>query len=276
MVRRWAAGGAWRTAAATLLVIVGLGSLGVSIAGVVDPPWGNSEDPTAAVFRHQGEPDEAYFRRVVTEVHERMRTVSWAGMHRVPLRDNYLLSALGVVLPSYSSYEYTDFRRGLRRGVGICSQYSLILFDILKRQGVPRRIWLLKEHTVVTVRSRSGSEYVLDPFYGVVVPGSLERARKDPARLTALYAHVDPDTSPLTVLEGPVSRGTLLAFVRKGYGSPIMTSAADRATPQTSLIEPVAYALKWPLAILCTLMGATWLRLRRGRTARKPVAQAHA
>jgi hypothetical protein len=183
---------------------------------------------------------------------------------------------LSVVIPSYQRYEYTEFRRGLSRGVGVCSQYALILFDILKAQGVPRRIWLLKEHTVLTVRSKSGREYVLDPFYGVVVPGSLARARQDPARLSTFYAHLDPKTSPLAVLEGPVSRAALLASVREGYGSPILTSAADNATPQTSRIEPLAYALKWPLAIGWTLAGAMWLWRRWKRTSRKPVARAHA
>lgn len=76
--------------------------------------------------------------------------------------------------------EFCKAERGLARGYGYCSQRSLILQDILRREGIPARATKLFGH-VVCLAWDNGGEMVLDPDNGYALRKSLEEIRKNPA-----------------------------------------------------------------------------------------------
>lgn len=74
--------------------------------------------------------------------------------------------------------EFCEAEKGLERGYGFCSQRSLILQDILRRNGLKARTTKLFGH-VVCLFWHDGHEIILDPDYGVVIPHSLDEVHNN-------------------------------------------------------------------------------------------------
>ena len=72
---------------------------------------------------------------------------------RVPVYENYLLYAAAYIDPKeYSKYEFSDYKKDLERGVGLCSTHSIVLKGILNKNGIDASLWDIAGHVVLRTK----------------------------------------------------------------------------------------------------------------------------
>ncbi len=257
-------------------VAVGVGLLAVNVAGLpvgYRTPPGADRPPAArhagtalseSLLQRDGEGDRVYFARLARDIALRMASGWSYAASRVSMLDNWLLHAAGRVSGTYRTYEFVAPDRALRRGYGACSQLANVAFGELRASGFSPRNVLLPHHAVVAVKDRAGREVIVDATYGVVVPHSLAATRRRPERVVRAYARLRAEDVAPRLITGP----RLRRYIASAYADAPIAVNSGRATPQTAVIEPWAYRLKWALPVALLLGGlALWSGLRRKRAA---------
>jgi hypothetical protein len=108
---------------------------------------------------------------------------------RVPPWENYLLYAASYIQPqTYRRYEFTDYKKNLERGVGLCSSHSIVVKGVLNDNGIDASLWDIAGHVVVRAAVDEGRGYILDPDFGVVVPYDTADIDENPEIVRAFYA----------------------------------------------------------------------------------------
>jgi len=129
---------------------------------------------------------------------------------RVPVWENYLLYAASYADPkNYQRYEFSNYKKDLERGVGLCSSHSLVVKGILKENGIKGELLDVgKRHVVVRAELNDTAAYILDPDFGVVVPFDTAAITSNPELVRAPYSKMaalyypdakDPYTTDLMV-----------------------------------------------------------------------------
>lgn len=114
---------------------------------------------------------------------------------RVPVWENYLLYFASYINPSkYREYEFSNYRKNLERGVGLCSTHSIVVKGVLNENGMHAELLDIDGHHVVVRAELGDSTYLLDPDFGVVVPFDTaaislnpELVRESYSKMAALY-----------------------------------------------------------------------------------------
>jgi hypothetical protein len=107
---------------------------------------------------------------------------------RVPIQENYLLWLASFVRPDrYLKYEFSDYRKAVERGVGMCSQCVVIVAEVMKEKRIHSRIVSFGEHVVVMAEVAPDEWWVLDPDYGVTIPYSLSDIQTNPELVRKSY-----------------------------------------------------------------------------------------
>lgn len=110
---------------------------------------------------------------------------------RVPPWENYLLWIASYVNPKrYERYEFTDYRKNLERGAGLCSTHSTIVKGVLNDHGIEADLLDIWGHVVVRAEVDKGEWYMLDPDYGIVVPHDTAAIHADPEIVRPYYAEL--------------------------------------------------------------------------------------
>ena len=108
---------------------------------------------------------------------------------RVPVWENYLLFAASKVKPErYSRYEFSNYKKNMERGVGLCSTHSIIAKGILNDNGIEAELIDLAGHVVVRAKVAENSWYIIDPTIGgIVIPYDLSEIEADPEIIRPFY-----------------------------------------------------------------------------------------
>jgi len=109
---------------------------------------------------------------------------------RIPIFENYVLFALGYIYPQFEMYEFCDlWEKGLERGVGLCSQKSIVLSGMLTEMNIQNDIVGLGGHVVVQALVDEGSDehWILDPDYGVVIIHDMKTIEENPDIVQPIY-----------------------------------------------------------------------------------------
>ncbi|MBW1989430.1 MAG: hypothetical protein JRI97_07785 [Deltaproteobacteria bacterium] len=280
-------GGMGRTGA-NALGVLGLALLSLNLAGLMLPyrnPFRFQEPrflygstdvsltpgrALALLERRPGESDFSYASRAAGIVHRAVgncmynRDMESTG-YRVPIWKNFILWACSWYDPRFEPYDFVDPERGLERAVGKCRQHALILRGFLVKQGIRAGLRLLKEHVVVSARTRDGEALTLDPDTGVVLPFGLEEAPDRMDEVRALYERALP--SGLSAFRRQqILRLRLLAFEQKN-----LPPCTGEAWEGQARLESLAYRAKWGLPLLLLVPAVIRLHGRR-RQARPPAA----
>lgn len=193
---------------------------------------------------------------------------SAAGMEafnlRVPLTENYLLWIAAQLRPkNYAPYEYVNWKRALQRGVGLCSQQSIVVAGVLRELGVPSRIVGLSGHVVAAAQidDQKDSWWLLDPDYGVVIPYSIQAVQKDPRLAVKYYEEKG--------YSGPILQTLLRVYGPEG--NQVVSGVEEYFPRKKVFVESGAYLFKWLLPFLLIL---PWLYELRSRMASIKPAQA--
>ncbi len=129
---------------------------------------------------------------------------------RVPVWENYLLFAASYIDPAgYRKYEFSNYKKNLERGAGLCSTHSIVVKGVLKDNGIKAELLDVGgRHVVVRAELNDTATYLLDPDYGIVVPHDTaavtadpELARESYKNMASLYYPdaVDPYTTDFMV-----------------------------------------------------------------------------
>lgn len=173
---------------------------------------------------------------------------------RVPLWENYFLWAIGTFsgLPQFERYHYANYKRNIRRGIGICGDASTVLSSILDNHGIENRIVSFHGHVIVEYEDEKGNRYLADPDFGVELEGNLEQLVRDPDRFRKHYADAGyPPDEVDYLFKAYESRFAIFDdtyhFMTKRY-----------------IFEEVSYVMKWLLpVVLLAFAGVYFLRRRR-------------
>lgn len=177
---------------------------------------------------------------------------------RVPFYENYLLYLASYVKPDiYYRYEFTNHRRALERGVGLCSQLAIIETEFLRERDVNARLIYLQGHVVLQAEVEPTVWWVLDPDYGVVIPFSLSEIEANPEVVMPYYlaeSYSDELASALVNYYGP--EGNIL-FPEDG--------ARSYSIPKIWWTEYFAYILIWviPAILIFPLTISSLLNKRK-------------
>lgn len=150
--------------------------------------------------RKEGEPDKDFMVRVNSLIHDgyahywKKEGIEKFHM-RVPVWENYLLYAASYINPArYERYEFSNYKKNLERGVGVCSGHSIVVKGILKENGINAELLDVGGRHVVVRAALGDSAIMLDPDFGVVVPfdtaaltANRELAREPYSRMADLY-----------------------------------------------------------------------------------------
>lgn len=158
----------------------------------------------------------------------------------IPPWENYFLYVLGLVSsePQIQRYHYANYKRSIKRGIGVCGDAAIVLSSILDRYGISNRLLSFTSgHVVVAYHSHDGAEYLVDPDFGVEMYVSLDELVKKPEIIRSTYAHRGYTEKEINVLTRVYGSGYLVFddtyhFMTKRY-----------------IFEEASYYLKWPLPL---------------------------
>ena len=126
---------------------------------------------------------------------------------RVPLRENYILFFVNSFKKD-NRYEFKNYKKGLERGVGLCSSHSIVVKGVLLDDGIEAHLWDIAGHVVVRARVSEDEWYILDPDYGLYVPHDIAEIEADPEITRPSYENMaelykpeydDPYTTDIVV-----------------------------------------------------------------------------
>lgn len=129
---------------------------------------------------------------------------------RVPFWENYLLNIASYINPKrYERYEFSNYKKNLERGVGLCSTHSIVVKGVLLENGIKAELLDVGgHHVVVRAELDDTATYMLDPDFGIVVPHDTAAITANPELVRTPYQDlaasyypdaVDPYTTQILV-----------------------------------------------------------------------------
>ena len=109
---------------------------------------------------------------------------------RVPVWENYLLYTASFLNPKkYERYEFSNYKKNLERGVGLCSSHSIVVKGVLLDNGIKAELLDVGgRHVVVRAVFADKSGYILDPDFGYVVPYDTAAISANPELVRGPYS----------------------------------------------------------------------------------------
>ena len=111
---------------------------------------------------------------------------------RVPVWENYLLwLPYAFNSKKYKGYEFSNYKKNLERGIGLCSTASIVLKGVLNDNGIDASLWDLAGHVVTRaqVDKEKNEWWILDADYGaIVVPYDTAAIEANPEIVRPAYA----------------------------------------------------------------------------------------
>jgi hypothetical protein len=201
------------------------------------------------------EPDIDYAHRMTNVISQSLAHIHWneeADTTRynqlIPVWENYFLYFMGKFsgIPEFEKYHYASYQRSLKRGIGICGDASMIMSQLLDKQGIKNQILSFPGHVVVAANIE-GQEKVFDPDFGVAIPFSPEQIKTAPTQIFQHYKDMGYSSREIQGL----MRAYNLGFKRWDGVKHFITNKY--------YFEKVAYGLKWPFPIILIILGGTLL-----------------
>ena len=109
---------------------------------------------------------------------------------RVPIWENYLLYTASFLNPKkYERYEFSNYKKNLERGTGLCSSHSTVVKGVLLDNGIKAELLDVGgRHVVVRAEFADKTGYILDPDFGYVVPYDTAAISANPELVRAPYS----------------------------------------------------------------------------------------
>jgi hypothetical protein len=200
------------------------------------------------VERQSEETDKQYASRLTHVIASGLAHVHWEKYdpekfnQRVPIWENYILYLMSIVtnIPEYKRYHYANPYRSIERGIGICGDASMIMSQMLDKNGIENKIVTVPGHVMVEAMI-DGKAALYDPDYGVVLNHSADALHTNPNYLNQLYISQGFELADENFLKNSFTQGYRFwdgasHFITKKY-----------------YFEKLAYLLKWLIPLILGL-----------------------
>lgn len=208
-----------------------------------------SEDQIYASINSEITDKRSYVNKITETIHNGMADY-WKdeGIKKfnlqVPFQENYILFLGSYLIPDkFLKYEFLDYKRGIERGVGLCSQHAIVLAEVLLEKGIKTKMLGLSGHvvTIAQVDEKNNEWWVLDPDYGVVIPENIKLIEVNPEIITPYYSAKGFDAKTILALKGIYGiEGNVIV---NGYG------VGDYSI-KSNIFERISYILIWIIPVL--------------------------
>jgi hypothetical protein len=149
------------------------------------------------LVRKDGESEREFAVRVNSIVHDgfahywKREGIEKYNM-RIPAWENYMLYAASYIKPAkYERYEFSNYKKNLERGVGLCSSHSIVVKGVLQENGIKAELLDVGgHHVVVRAELDKDTAFILDPDFGVYVPYDTGTIHANPELVRAPYQHM--------------------------------------------------------------------------------------
>lgn len=215
------------------------------------------EETFEALERLEGETDKEYADRITKVIGSGLAHVHWERYDTqkfnqlIPIWENYFLYFMGRFsgIPEFERYHFANYERSLNRGIGICGDASMIMSQLLDKQGIPNQLLTFPGHVVLAATFDNGQELTFDPDFGVSLDYSPVDLRSSPDAIRQAYTdagYLQSDVNLLnTIYDNEFERWNGVShFITKKY-----------------YFEILAYWLKWPLPFILIILGGFLVRL---------------
>lgn len=174
----------------------------------------------------------------------------------VPVWENFFLHIIGRLSSDkqFQRYHFTDYKRSLERGIGMCGDASMALSSLLTEYNIDNNIIAMSGHVIVETIDENGQSHLLDPDFGVDLGVSLDELRESLDKVSAAYEN-----------EGYVLTGetaTIIDTYAMLTGREIYHGSKDFMTMRYHF-ERVSYVLKWIMPAVMIILGLFGLRRRK-------------
>lgn len=204
------------------------------------------------------EESELDFNKRVTEViSSSLAHIHWneeidsSTFHQlVPIWENYFLYFAGKFsgLPDFEKYHFADYKRSLKRGIGICGDASMIMSQVLEKDGTQNQIISFPGHVVVETANTSGEKYTFDADFGVFIPYSVNQINQSPSLIERFYQEKGYSQKEINTL-------------RRSYGKEFQRwNGVQHFITKKYYFETLTYWLKWPAPLFAMVLGFVLLR----------------
>lgn len=207
----------------------------------------SKEDETVAEFAS----------RITTVISNAITHIKWekeadaSKYHQlVPIWENYFLFIMGKVsgIPEYQKYHFADYKRSLKRGIGICNDVSMIMSQVLDNVGTKNQIIAFPRHVIVSAVIDDDNSMLFDPDFGVTIPVALKQIAT--SRTMIIKAYQEQGYS--------LEHGEFMANV---FTEPYTEwNGVEHFMTKKYYFEKLAYLLKWPTPIIFILLGVYLLK----------------
>lgn len=168
----------------------------------------------------------------------------------IPIWENYLLYFAGTFSnqPQIERYHFIDYKRSLERGIGICGDASMVLSQILDKQGIDNQIVSYRGHVITQITLNENKKILLDPDFGVEINMSLEELSTNPFGAYSYY------------LSAGYSKREAQTLVRIYSNKYTLFDNVYAFMPKRYVFEYLSYVLKWLIPIILLLVSLLMLR----------------
>ncbi len=219
------------------------------------------EQAIQEVKRSDDEDELSYATRLSETISKSLAHIHWKEEpdidryhQRIPIWENYFLYFLSYFtpVPEFERYHYTDYRRSLERGIGICGDASMIMSQLLDEQGIPNQLVSFPGHVILEATMSDGEKIVFDPDFGLTIPFSIHELNQSPG-----------SSAPYYLEEGYTKRAVGGLVRAYGMGFERWDGVTHFMTKKY-YFEKVAYWLKWPVPVLLIITGLIIFRRKKG------------
>lgn len=173
----------------------------------------------------------------------------------IPIWENYFLYFMGKLsgIPEYKRYHFANYRRSLERGIGICGDASMIMSQLLNKQGIANNILTFPGHVVVAASFENGKQYIFDADFGVVIPYRSTEFASNSTEIAKLYS------------DAGYPSWHFLLFQKIYKESFNEWDGVEHFITNKYYFEKISYWLKWPVPMLMISLAAFMFFNNRAR-----------
>jgi hypothetical protein len=253
---------------AVSLVLLGVSLFGINLYGLTQQiradglesaPMRFNNDLTISYSQtlqelpqQEGESKQRYAERMTSLIAGSLAHIRWAKeidtskYHQlIPIWENYFLYFMGIFssIPEYEKYHFADYKRSLKRGIGICGDASMIMSQVLNQVGIDNKIIAFPGHVIISAQVNENSDMLFDPDFGVAIPVALGNAAAASHAIIKAYSEQGHSVEQAEYMANVYSNdysewNGVQHFITKKY-----------------YFEHMAYFLKWPMPIIFMLLG---------------------
>lgn len=145
--------------------------------------------------KRENESDAEFSHRVTLVISKGLAHIHWEKYEpeqfnqRVPIWENYFIYFMSKLtnIPEYQKYHFANYKRSLKRGIGICGDASMVLSQVLTENNIQNKILTYPKHVVVEANLADQQSYLLDADFGLKIPYAKEQTKDNADKIEQIY-----------------------------------------------------------------------------------------